>query len=165
MTRILQIANKDSNEKSQWKNAILTFLFAYNFLKYVLSISSLFTCIILILSAPELSRLSLVLLTENVRMTTLSVVWMVRGENAREINRFDIIFKDNQGRTLLSQSIPGQTRSFNLRGLAPATEYQVELYAFDDPSSRKAAAEARTTVTTLREDPVTTVGKWSRNRQ
>ncbi|XP_076439918.1 protein sidekick-1-like [Babylonia areolata] len=107
----------------------------------------------------ELSRgeaddaLGLTLRPENVQVTTLTLAWTVKGD-PRAVDRFEVVISDKSDRALLSRTLPGQTRSFNLRSLQPETEYRAVLKAFGPSSSSGAqpVAEAKTSAVTLRMD-------------
>lgn len=74
---------------------------------------------------------SLKLNIEDVKSTTLTLAWSINGVSPLATTRLHMDIKDKDGRTLLSQSLPGQTRSFNLHTLQPGTDYIAELRMFE----------------------------------
>ncbi|KAK7504024.1 hypothetical protein BaRGS_00004756 [Batillaria attramentaria] len=103
---------------------------------------------------PDTSGLTLDMFPEKVRMTTFTAAWTLGQGDPASVKRFDIDIKDARGRVLLTRSLPGQTRSFNLHGLQPGTEYRVELKAFEGlENSGEPLRTAQIAVTTLTEEP------------
>ncbi|KAL8617229.1 hypothetical protein ACOMHN_066240 [Nucella lapillus] len=86
---------------------------------------------------------------ENIQPTTLNLAWSLQGgASPSSIDRFDIVITDKDDRVLLTQTLPGQTRSFNLRSLQPETEYRAVLRAFGSESNFP-LAEAKASAVTL----------------
>ena len=89
--------------------------------------------------------------TTNIMPTTFTIAWNVLTGDPDAIVRFQISIADASDRVLLSQTLPGQTRSFNLRGLQPGAEYRAVLRAFGT-SSAAPLAEAKASAVTLTSD-------------
>ena len=100
---------------------------------------------------PQQDAVALGMTTTNIMPTTFTVAWKVLAGDPDSVVRFEISIADASDRVLLSQSLPGQTRSFHLRGLEPGTEYRAVIQAFGASGRESAAplAEARASAVTL----------------